>query len=193
MMDLRTLLVIVHVIGAVIGAGAATVGDYLFFKFSRDKRVDKDELRIIKTVSELVWVGLLILLLSGFGFLLLYISDYNSIRDHYNFGKIAAKATIVAVLIGNGLVLHHIVLPIFAARVGKPLATTGFIKKSPIIFTAGAVSFVSWYATIILGAWRGLQLGYWAVMLSYVGVLLTAVVISNMAGRLLLKHLRKRD
>jgi hypothetical protein len=192
MIDLRTLLVLIHIIGTVVGAGAATVSDYLFFKFARDGKVDRDEFRILQTVSELVWIGLLILLLSGFGFVLLYAFDHNHIRHVYNIEKIYAKSAIVLVLLINGFVLHRVVLPLFAARLGKSFATPQFIKKSFVIFTAGAVSFVSWYSSLILGGWRGLTAGYWQILGTYVLCLAVAIAGANLLGRALLLHLRRK-
>ena len=87
--------------------------------------------------------------------------------------------------------LHYKVLPLFAARLNKTFATPQFIKKSTLIFTAGAISGVSWYSAIILGAWRGLDASV-ATILIYYGMALTgAIVVSNIVGRYLLHHIRR--
>ena len=182
-MDLRTLLIILHVIGTALGVGAATVSDYLFFKFTKDGKIDKHEFRILHIVSDIVWTGLLLLLLSGFGFVLLYLGQHESALRVYSMDKIAAKITIVIILLCNGFVLHRRVLPLFEKRLGKPFATPSFIAKSPLIFSAGALSAASWYTTLILGAWRGLDASYMQIMLGYAAIVLIGMLIANIGGR----------
>lgn len=181
-MDIRTVLIIFHVIGTALGAGAATVSDYLFFHFAKDKKVERHEFRILQTVSDIVWAGLLILVLSGFGFVLLYLSGHESARTFYNLDKIYAKTTVVIILLLNGFVLHRQVLPLFKKRLGKPFVTPAFTKKSPIVFTAGAISAGSWYTALVLGAWRGLTATYTEIMLCYIVVLCIGILISNIGG-----------
>jgi hypothetical protein len=190
-MEIRIALVILHIIGTVLGAGAATISDFLFFKFAKDGRVDKDEFGILKAVSSLVWIGLFLLLLSGFGFMLLYISDIGSVRHDYSLDKIWAKLIIVMILLTNGFVLHYKVLPLFAARLNKNFATPTFMKKSTLIFTAGAISGVSWYAALILGGWRGLHATTATILLVYLVIIAGAITTSNIGGRYLLRHVRR--
>lgn len=190
-MELRTLLVILHVIGTVLGAGAATVTDFLFFKFAKDGRLDKDEYGIVKAVSSIVWIGLFILVITGFGFLILHVGDVAGVRAAYSLDKIAAKTVIVIILLCNGFVLHYKVLPLFASRMHKSFATPAFIKKSFVIFTAGAISGVSWYSALILGAWRGLPASMSTILAVYAILLGGAILVSNIGGRYLLHHIRK--
>lgn len=188
-MNIQTLLVILHIVGTVLGAGAATVTDYLVFKFSKDLKIDKDEFQILHTISDLIWAGLFLLLITGLGFIALHISDFETVRDAYNMDKIWAKMTIVIILTLNGFFVHYYVLPTLKKRLGKTLATPSFIQKSFFIFSPGAISAVSWYSAIVLGAWRGLDASYAEIMSGYVAILASAIVISNIAGR---KMLTKR-
>ncbi len=97
-MDIRILLIILHIVGTVLGAGAATVTDYLVFKFAKDKKIDKDEFRILHTISDLIWGGLFLLLITGFAFISLHLADVSGVRDAYSVDKLWAKLTIVAIL-----------------------------------------------------------------------------------------------
>lgn len=189
-MDARTLLVIAHIIGTTLGAGAATVSDYLFFKFTKDGKLDKDEYRILVTVSDIVWFGLLILLVSALGFLILYLSGDIAVQRSYNLEKIWAKFTIVAILLMNGFFMHRVVLPMLHHRESRSLITPSFIKRSPIMFTAGAISAVSWYSAIIIGGWRGaFTLSYIQVLGIYAAIIILAIVISNTVGRIMIMQL----
>ena len=191
-MDIQIILVILHIIGTVLGAGAATVTDYLVFKFARDTKIDKDEFRILRTISDLIWTGLFLILATGFGFIALHIADFGTVRDAYSMDKILAKITIVIILTLNGFFIHYWVLPTLKKRLGKSLTTSSFMKKSVLIFSPGAISSVSWYAALVLGAWRGLEANYWQIMAGYVLVLTGAIVVSNIAGRsMLTKKIKK--
>lgn len=185
-MDIRIILVILHVIGTVLGAGAATVTDYLVFKFSKDVKIDKDEFQILRNISDLIWAGLFILLVTGLGFIHLHLADFSTVRDVYSLDKIWAKITIVIILTLNGFFVHYYVLPTLKKRLGKTLATPLFIQKSFFIFSPGAISAVSWYSALILGAWRGLEASYSEIMCGYIAILAGAIIISNIAGRKML-------
>jgi hypothetical protein len=190
-MDIRILLVILHIVGTVLGAGAATVTDYLVFKFAKDIKIDKDEFQILHTISDLIWAGLFLLLVTGLGFIALHIADFDTVRDAYSMDKIWAKLTVVIVLTLNGFFIHYYVLPTLKKRLGKSLATASFMKKSFLIFSPGAVSSVSWYTALVLGAWRGLEANYWEIMGGYVFVLTGAIIVSNIAGRSFLTKQKK--
>lgn len=191
-MDIRILLIILHIIGTVLGAGAATVTDYLVFKFSKDLKIDKDEFQILHTISDIIWAGLLLLLITGLGFIALHISDFGTVRNSYSLDKIWAKITIVIILTLNGFFVHYYVLPTLKKRLGKTLATPSFIQKSFFIFSPGAISAVSWYSALILGAWRGLEASYVEIMSGYIAILAAAIIASNIAGRSLLNRQRKK-
>ncbi|MCE9643351.1 MAG: hypothetical protein K8Q97_03500 [Candidatus Andersenbacteria bacterium] len=188
-MDIRNILIIAHIVGTALGAGGATVSDYLFFKFTKDGKLDKDEYRILLTVSDIVWAGLLILLVSGFGFILLYLSGNSAVISAYNLHKIYAKATIVGILIANGFFMHRKVLPMLHHRESRSLITPKFIKKSPLMFTAGAISAVSWYSALILGGWRNMSASYVEILTVYFGIVLVAIIVSNSAGRIMITKL----
>ncbi|MEO6078082.1 MAG: hypothetical protein ABIP54_04810 [Candidatus Andersenbacteria bacterium] len=191
-MDIRNALIIAHIIGTALGAGAATVSDYLFFKFAKDGRLDKDEYRILVTVSDLVWTGLLILLLSGFGFILLYLSGNEAVANAYNIQKIWAKFTIVAILLANGFFMHRKVLPMLHHRESRSLITPKFIKKSPIMFTAGAISAVSWYSALVLGGWRGITASYTEIISIYLVIVIVAIIGSNIIGKTMITQLLQK-
>ncbi len=186
-MDIRIFLVILHIVGTVLGAGAATVTDYLVFKFAKDKKIDKDEFQILHTISDLIWGGLFLLLVTGFAFISLHLADFTGVRDAYSVDKLWAKLTIVAILTLNGFFIHYYVLPTLKKRLGKNLATPSFLQKSFLIFSPGAISSVSWYCALVLGAWRGLEATYWQIMAGYLVVLTGAIIVSNIAGRAFLK------
>lgn len=175
-MDIRNVLIIFHVIGTAIGVGAATVSDYLFFSFARDGKINRREFATLTTVSHLVWIGLLIILLSAFGFVLLYLSGHEEAQAVYSMDKMWAKLTIVIVLLCNGFFIHRRVLPLLKAN-----------KKSKIIFVSGAISIISWYSSLILGAWRHFTASYMEIMAWYVIVICIGIAISIALSKRIMK------
>lgn len=149
----QTALKIGHLVGFVLGVGAATASDALFFRALRDRAVSEDELGMLKAASRVVVGGLSLLVLSGAGFLALEYALSGSVTPLARPG-FQAKMTIVAVLIANGVVFHRRVLPFLAARAGKSLADDAFAAKLPLFAVTGGISVVSWYSALFLGALR---------------------------------------
>ncbi len=88
-----------------------------------------------------------------------------------------AKMTIVLIASLNGFVMHRLLFPIFArcAREKTAIGSAEFIRYAPLLVIAGPVSAISWYAALILGAWRSLRLSYWQYITVY-GFLVTASI-----------------
>lgn len=187
-MDWQALLIILHVVGVAIGVGGATVSDSLFFRTIKDGKINKTEFAFLKTTSSVVWFGLIILFFSGFGLLFLSKLAVPESGLFYN-PKFLAKFSIALIILFNGLVIHWKVFPFFQAHLGKTLNSPEFIKKVPFLFTSGAISTVSWYSALILGAWRTLNLPYLTIMGIYLFVLLGGVLIANIISRYFIKSL----
>lgn len=71
-MDTLTLLIIAHTVGTALGVGGATFVEIFLNKALKDGEVDPIESGFLKTTFSVVRWGLIISILSGFGFLLLY-------------------------------------------------------------------------------------------------------------------------
>lgn len=190
-MDWYTLLIMVHIIGVALGAGGATISDILFFKSIKDGKIDKKEFALLKAVSSVVWTGFVILAFSGFGFLILYRLTPEYAGLMYD-PKLWAKLFIVLIILLNGLVMHWKVFPLLESSLGKPLAASRFIKKSSIAFTTGAISIISWYSALILGAWRTLDASYITIFGAYLLIIFAGIVFANIAGRYFIKYINNK-
>jgi hypothetical protein len=189
-MNLYLALVIFHVIGTAIGAGGATFSDWIFFNAAKDGKIDRSELNILKAASTLVSIGLAILIITGFGFLIHYLLVPGS---GVAAPKAYAKIFIVAVIVVNGWVLHRRVLPLVeeASKENHTIVGSVIEKNRSLVLTAGAISIVSWYSALILGAWRGLEVSTELILIVYIGLVLVAVVAARTLGRLGLRYLHK--
>jgi len=160
------LLAMIHVFGVILGAGAAFTSDFLFIRSVRDGRISEDELKLLRGASGLVWLGLLVIVVSG-----AWIFS-SSPQEHLASAKFLAKMTVVAVIIANGLMFHFRHLPVMTRTVGQVLsASPEFVKNKPLLLASGAVSGVSWLSAFLLGSLRSVSATYLEITLWYAGFL----------------------
>jgi len=145
----RTALRVVHFCGLVLGVGAATLLDLVIARFVLLRGISREHVQVIDFSSKVVTVGLGLLWFSGIGFLIHYgLFDPPKLWNP----KIWAKITIVFVLSINGVFVHHFVLPHVRARIGKRLLDGVSYSRCSLLLLAGAVSAISWYVPLLLGA-----------------------------------------
>jgi uncharacterized membrane protein len=179
-----TYIVILHVIGTAIGAGGATYSDFLFYRVIKDGKIDRDEHDLLKTSSYLVWFGFLILICSGIGFLLH--PEFSGIMPkHY------AKILIVTIILINALLLHRKVFPLihYHMKRHRKLTKQPFAANVGLTLTSGAISIISWYAALILGAWRDLEASLSEIMVIYLGIIILGIIVSQYIGRKFMRSL----
>ena len=153
-LDLRTALQIVHVIGVAFGVGGATACDFLFLRAIQRNAINFSEYLLIHAITRVVTAGLILTIVSGIGFLIYYqINDPKLLTNQ----KVWAKATIVAVLVLNGALLHTYVLPFMRSRAGTALVNKKMFGFRHFFILAGVVSGISWYGAVVLGLWRQLN------------------------------------
>ncbi|GMQ95257.1 MAG: hypothetical protein BMS9Abin13_370 [Patescibacteria group bacterium] len=144
-MDWETLLIVTHIIGTTLGVGGATFAEVFYLKAIRDGVVSPVEGDFLKTTYAIMRTGLVLLVLSGFGFLLLY--RLNGAEALLLNGALWAKLTIVLVLVANAVMIQ--------------------IRKMPM-WLATSLSLTSWYAALVLGAWRGIPYSFLEILIGYV-------------------------
>ncbi|WP_084810972.1 hypothetical protein [Ensifer sp. BR816] len=144
----RTFLRLLHFAGLIIGFGGAVFLDLLLARYRR-MTMTADLVGNIEWVSRFVALGLLLLWISGAGFLLLYqVSEPEKLMNP----KIWAKITIVAILSINGLAIHRLVLPFLRRRIGMQLLAGLRPRAKVTLIGCGVVSAVSWSVPVVLGA-----------------------------------------
>ena len=172
-LTIKTIYLIIHVFGAILGAGGAFISDAIFFKTIKDGVIENTELSFMKLVGKLVWLGVFILIVSG---TLLF---FTSPVDYLNSPKFLVKVTIVAIIILNGIIFHLIHLPNISRHLGLKInESQTFRKKSTFLIVSGAVSMVSWISTVILGMLRQVPYSYLEILSLYFLLLIFAIVIS---------------
>lgn len=176
--DLRTLVVISHIIGTVMGVGGVYIAAVMFFKTMRRGLIEQAELDMMNTVSQVVAIGIVILFFSGVA---LFMFD----PDKYmGSSKFLVKMFIVVVILLNGIVLHRLQVPFLQRFVGLDLrATAEFQAKKALLLITGTTSVVSWTIAMVLGMLRGIPYSLTTGLLVYLGLLGASIL-----GAVVLRH-----
>ncbi len=167
----RILWVIVHNIGFILGLGGATITDVFFFRFLKDFKISDEEKGTMDTLTNLIWVGLMVLVVSG---LMLYLPEQARLDVS---SKFILKVIVVGVIILNGLLLN--------LRVAPRMRTFSFDRTAParhfrrLAFALGAVSFMSWYTAFLLGSLRTINMPLGRGLVIYLCVVVAAVIGSQ--------------
>jgi len=178
--DLHTTYIIFHLLGVVLGAGGAFVSDAMFLLSIKDGKIFKTEMRFLKLGSSIVWIGLIILIVSG---ALLFSEDT---ERYLNSSKFLAKMTIVGIIIINGFVFHRYHIPFLNRRIDASLRSSKiFLKRLPLLMVSGVISMVSWLSALTLGVFKAVPYSYAEIMMLYMFILAAAIIFSF----LIRKHL----
>lgn len=151
-----------HVIGTVLGVGGETFATIFYFKALQDGKVDLHESATLRTCFAVLHVGLIILVLSGFGFFVEM--RFDGTTKYMFSARLIAKMALVVILLVNAILMQTRKLP---------------------EWIGGAISITSWYAALILGVWRGLHASLWQMILVY----LATIVVVMIGERLIRKRL----
>ncbi|MFA7285429.1 MAG: hypothetical protein WC011_01085 [Candidatus Paceibacterota bacterium] len=178
-LDIKTIYLILHVFGAILGAGGAFMSDIMFFATVKDGIINKEELRFMRLGGSVVWTGLLVLIISG---ILLFYTDP---VFYANSQKFLVKVSIVVIIFINGIIFHTIHLPHLKKHQEIEFTKSKtFRDRSSFVMISGAISMTSWVTTIILGMLKTVPYSYLEILSVYLTLLLLA-----MLGAFLMKNI----
>ena len=115
-----------HLLSAGLGFGASVIGAIMLGKFVKDSKMSDFEADILRTLTQVIWFAIFILILSGFG---LYFSDEG-------ISNVLYKSAIAAVLVLISAVLNLAILPKMVKK------TLLFMNngENPVSFSAAKTS-----------------------------------------------------
>ena len=184
----KSALLALHLLGLVLGLGAATMLDLIIVRFVGSRTVTHEYWSVISLLSKAVTGGLVLLWISGIGFLTHYAFFNPTLLTN---PKIWAKITIVGVLSLNGVFIHRVVLPLVRQQVGGPLfeGLTNFQRSC--LLASGAISGMSWWIPLGLGAFPQLNftVGAETILAIYALLLMLAIVLASLIVRHVLPQL----
>ena len=172
---IKSALRIMHFFGLALGLGTATFLDMMMVRFMVRGKVRRTHWLMLEFGAKMVTGGLILLWLSGIGFLVWY--GFFEPKNLSN-PKIWAKVSIVAVLTINGNYLHSVVLPIFRAQVGHGLFEGLPARKRNMMLAGGVTSVVSWYFPVAIAAspWLNFKVPMSYIAGTYLVVLLLGLL-----------------
>lgn len=175
----REVLAAMHLLGLALGLGGATTTDIFFFRFLRDRRISPYEAEVMRALSQIIWFGLAVLVVSGIGLYLPRSAELNQ------SAKFLAKVVVVGVIMVNGAWLNLVVSPrLVSIAFHQSTAHAGgesWLRR--LAFGLGAVSATSWYTAFILGMMRSSPLPLGWLLAVYVVLLGSAVAVSQAIER----------
>ena len=172
--------VILHNIGFILGLGGATITDIMFFRFLKRGVISQEQKETMDTLSNVIWIGLSILILSG---IMLYLPEQARLSVS---SKFLTKLVVVATLTVNGFFLNFLVSPrIRQLSLDQTLPARRFRR---LAFSLGAVSISSWYIAFLLGSFRSIPISFREGVALYVSILITAVIGSIVYEHIMSHH-----
>lgn len=162
-MGIYSILILVHLVGTVLGVGAATFAEIFYLKALKDGEISPDEGALLKSTYSTLRVGLILSVLSGFGFLLLY--RFTGQEERLLDPVLWAKMTVIVVLVINALLLQ--------------------LHKIPM-WLGASLSITSWYAAMVLGSWRGNPYSYIEIIVGYIVAVIIMVIVLEWIKKLYL-------
>lgn len=168
----RIWWIIIHNIGFILGLGGATITDIFFFRFLKDQKISEEEKGTMDTLTNVIWVGLAVLIVSG---LMLYLP--NQARLNIS-AKFLLKVVVVAVVTINGLLLNLSVAPRMRSFSFDETTPARHFRR--LAFALGAISITSWYMAFFLGSLRRIHVTFEHGLLIYLGIVVAAVIGSQL-------------
>jgi len=159
-MDVFTLLIIGHLVGTVLGVGGATMIEVHLNKALSDDDMSLDEREMLGLNFTVLRVGLVLALVTGFGFLVYYVAHGQEFR--LQNPVLWAKLFMVIIVAVNALLLQ-------SHKIG--------------LYWGSAFSFVTWWATMLLGIFltNNVRFGFITIMVGYaIAVVAGAFILHKM-------------
>ena len=143
MISLFSLFTIIHIIGLAIAVGAATLKVIVLLKCKSDYSFVPVYIKIAKPVTNLIVIGMILLTLSGIGWLI----------DGYPIGtELTIKLVFVTFIWIMGPVIDNVVEPKFRklAPSADQTATQEFVSARNTFITFEIIATAIFYAIIIM-------------------------------------------
>lgn len=153
-MDIYTLIVAGHAIGAILGTGGATIAELQIRRALRDGKVGRDERALLHTNYWMIRAGLAFIILSSLAMVWYHLGEGNAWI--LTSEKLWAKDIMVVVIIANAIALSRRLVP---------------------LHLGAAVSLVSWWSATLLGLLGRLPYSFSTYLLVYLLAILAVFAL----------------
>ena len=179
------LIEIIHTMGFVFGLGGATLALFLFSKFLRDLIIDERELKTIQEISEIIWFGLIFVLLSQF----MSFVAYAPVLAQSNVFIIQTISLFVVGISGAVLMIvfapYLTVIPFNENEVNHKHSPVESLRKP--LFLTGAITFSSWYFAFIVKSLP--EYKFVVLLLIYISILTISAILALLWERKITRSL----
>jgi hypothetical protein len=176
LIETREYNLTIHSLGLVLGLGGTFVVDIMFTHFLRNYYISARESVIMHLISQMIILGLILLILSGFALLL---PDYKTFLESPRF---LMKMTVVIIIIINGAALNVYVTPKMKKISLKEEDRGRHETLKKISFALGGLSIASWLSAFVLAKLKELfEMPYFYLLIGYLALLTIATVGSQVA------------
>ncbi len=134
---------VLHFLGIAFGLGGATLAAIISRKAEKDKDIGKAFMKIIPSISKLIWLGLILLIISGIGLI--------------KYVKWPLDTQLL--ILKHALVLWIVIFGIIIGFKAKKMKKMAELKKQEEIAKAkkqmrifSIINLILWYAVTILSA-----------------------------------------
>ncbi len=170
----KNVSVIIHVLSVIVGMGAALISDIMFNSYIKDKKIHHHEGKTLETLTNIVWVSIFFIALSG---LMLFLSNP---LEYAGSVKFLVKMTVVGVIIVNGYLFWKIVHPsLKKINFSDNNINHKYVKLRKMSFAFGAVSLASWLTAFVLGMLGHIPLSYLEAIVGYIAVCFGGILVSQ--------------
>ncbi|MDX1536070.1 MAG: hypothetical protein R3346_04925, partial [Candidatus Spechtbacterales bacterium] len=170
---LEPMFSLLYFFGFAFGVGGSTVAAFLFLKSLRDYKVSESELGILRTIAEVIWFALILILVSQFAIYIPNIQEFNSSP------QFLVKMIALGIITLSGVVVNLVLAPY--------VSSIDFDEGSKIpdllhdyrkaIFIVSAISLISWYSAFALSVVE-IDYGFNMLASGYVSLLALAAIVA---------------
>jgi len=177
----QPLFGVLLMVGLALGVGGATITDVLFLKFLRDFRISPFEADVLRTLSQISWLGLGIVVISG---VILYVPMLGA---GSGMGLLTLKLVILAIISVNALFYYLYVSPKLMSVSFQHHASVAIRHElhrlRRVAFALGAISLTTWYTALILAMTFPVTVNAWWFFGTYILVLAATILLSQLIER----------
>ncbi|TVP49447.1 MAG: hypothetical protein EA341_09425 [Mongoliibacter sp.] len=159
-----------HLLGMILGLGGTLILDILIFHFLRNFKINSSEAVIMHLISQLIILGLVLLMVTGVA---IYLTDMQAYNSNPRF---LMKMTAVLILSINGVFLNFYMMPAIEklSLVEEDIEEDQNLKR--VAFSVGGVSMVSWLAAFAFAMVKDLsQFNYIQMLVPYLVLVIGAI------------------
>ncbi len=165
---LEKVILVFHVVASAIALGTVAVSDFLHLKGLKNHKIEKGFLSINPYLSQLIFITLGIIVVSG-GILL-----YNK-PSLLNSSLFQLKMAMVLIVIINGLFLNYRISPKLNTKKNHPIDKTKKLIFESSLF--GSISLVTWLGIFILAFTKNFGYSILEFIFTYLIILIGVFLI----------------